>query len=50
MRGTKSAASVTSGKRSIQGVAPARDIFFHEDYVVLNQQKVPQNVMERMEK
>ena len=50
VRATRSQASVSSGQRSIKGIIEPRDVFHHEDYEVLNQQKVPQNVMEKIEK
>jgi len=50
VRGTRSSASVSSGQRSIKGLSMPRDLFHHEDYQVLNQQKVPQNIMEKIEK
>ena len=50
VRATRSQASVSSGRRSIKGMCAPRDIFHGEDYMILNQQKVPQNVMEQIEK
>ena len=41
VRGTRSSASVSSGQRSIRGLAQPRSVFHAEDYQVLNQQKVP---------
>ena len=50
VRCTRSQASVSSGQRSVKGIVVPRDIFHHEDYEILNQQKVPQNIMEKIEK
>ena len=50
VRCPRSQASVSSGMRFIKGVAYPNDVFQHEDYQVLNQQKVPQNIMEKIEK
>lgn len=50
IRGPHSEASLTSGRRSIKGACVPRDILDHNNYCIQNQQKVPQNTMEKIEK
>ena len=50
VRGPHSEASISTGHRSIKGAKPPNDILDTNNYSVLNQQRVPQNVMEKIEK
>jgi hypothetical protein len=50
IRGAHSEASLSSGRRSIKGARAPVDILDVNNYSVLNQQKVPQNTMEKIEK
>jgi len=45
----RSALSISSGKYSVSGVAPKKDIF-NDEYIVVDARKVPQNQMEFIEK